>query len=445
MPTLTPNYRVVLPGLADIYHPIPDAARDPEELRTRKREQAERIATSPTPEVARAIQSIMTSIDDVQDALVTLSLASRMLVPSIGALAPAARILATAADIMNIAQFSRTLGLIGGENKGSLYRTLSATPNTYSARLRTTLRTGKINPTVGELLQVLQTSDAFFGAGMSLGAVMGVPTDLAFLAARGGTLQIPADSLLAFITLAPSFAAANPWLKLAGLAGGFALSYLGDLGMQPISIPIPPISNVLEDAASWLSNIVPGVSSFSLVETAESILESTPLLDMLSADLTIEEHFAITTARYLALATIAPFALASPSGILLPEKIPLPVRAKWPSSVATLRALETYPPGVPRSPALPIPGSPVEIRAGDVAQALRQAGAPGPLAWIYEDPDDPRSLAAGLLAREATATLALCLEGQAAFDGFTWTPLAIRAAKTIELGRDPEQPQTHKP
>jgi len=436
MPRPARGFSVTLPGLDDTFHLIPETSL-PEEERTRRAQaRAIRISESPTPEIVRGATDILTRIDDVQDALVTLSLISRFAVARNIHFAPVAKVLATGADVLNIANFARTAGLLGGTAKGSLYRNLAASPKTYSSRLRQTFRTNRVNPTWGEWLQVLQTTDQLFGVGLSLGAVMGAATDLAFLTLRGGTLEIPTETLLEAATLAPSFLAASPWLKAISLAGGFALSALNRADLPTLTIPIPGILPIAEEYLGKFTTPVSTISSMQAIESAENILEITPLLDVLEQELSIDDHFSVTMARYMAIATLAPLAMAHPDGILVREKIPLPVRARFPAATSTRSALENALRATTPGPSLPLPGSPVDITAGELPAALRAARAPGPLAWTLQDPHDSRAIYAASLAGEATAMLALAMEGPGVLTPPQYLPEARQAAITIETGRN---------
>jgi hypothetical protein len=434
MITAGTNFTVRLPGLDDTFHLIPDSALPDDERRARAQGRAIRIAASPTPEIVRGIQDVLTRIDDVQDGLVTLSLITRFAAARNPILAPIAKVMATGADVLNIAQFMQTAGLIGPGRKGSMYRALAASPGTYSQRLRRTLKTGAVNPGWGELLQVLQTTDQLFGVGLSLGAVVGAPIDTAFLALRGGTLEIPTETLLEFAALAPSFFAASPWLKAISLAGGFALSLLNTEKLPSLTIPIPAILPALEEYIGTFSSPTPTVSSFNALQTAEWILETTPPLDVLEQELSAEDHFAITMARYMALATLAPLTMAHPTGALMREKIPLPVRARFPAATSTRAALLATGPPMSQTTRLALPGNPLELTAGELPDALRAAHAPGPLAWTLKNPYDPRSIYAASLAGEACNLLALMLEGPGSITRPAYIPEARIAAIAIESG-----------
>jgi len=435
MVTAAEGFTVRLPGLDDTFHLIPDSARPPAERNRRAADRAARMAASPTPEIVRGAQDLLTRIDDVQDGLVTLSLITRFAAARNPILAPIAKVMATGADVLNITQFLQTAGLIGAGYKGSMYRTLAQSPGTYSQRLKRTLKTGRVNPGWGELLQVLQTTDQLFGVGLSLGAVIGAPVDAAFLVLRGGTLEIPTETLLEFATLAPSFFAASPWLKAISLGAGFALSMLSTEQLPSLTIPIPGILPIIEDYLGTLSTPTSTVSSFDALQTAEWILETTPPLDVLEQDISTEDHFSITMARYMALATLAPLTMAHKDGALMREKVPLPVRARFPAAASTRSALQGTMLGSSSMPALALPGSPLELTAGELPAALRAAHAPGPLAWTLREPYHPLSIYAASLAGEAMNTLALMLEGVGSITKPVFIPEARQAAIAIETGR----------
>ena len=92
---------------------------------------------------------------------------------------------------------------------------------------------------------------------------------------------------------------------------------------------------------------------------------------------------------------------------------------------------------VPRSrytPALPLPGNPLELTAGEIPAALRAAHAPGPLAWTLREPYHPLSIYASSLAGQAMNTLALMLEGPGSITRPVFIPEARAAAIAIETG-----------
>jgi len=137
----------------------------------------------------------------------------------------------------------------------------------------------------------------------------------------------------------------------------------------------------------------------------------------------------------MVIATLAPLAMSRPGSLLVREKIPLPVRARFPAAPSTRAALAVSSETYRQVPALPLPGSPIELTAGELPAALRAAGAPGPLAWTLAAPYDPRSIYAASLAGEATAMLALALESPGILTRPVYIPEARQAAIAIETGQ----------
>lgn len=441
MPTLEEGYTVRIPGAESIYHIIPDAARSPEDRATIQRARIARLESSPTPEIVRGVQSILTTIDDIQDGLVTLSLASRFVAPFAPGILPVAKGLAVGSDILNLATAYRTAKLVGGKHKASLFRAFATIPGTYSARLRRTIRTRKAHPAAGEWLQVLQTTNELAGVGLSIGAAIGLPIDLAFLAARGGTLEIPTQAMIELATLAPVLWASNPWIKAAALAGGFALSLTSRTQGQTTTLDIPRMLPTLEDIAGWTTPALGHIASSTILETAQEILSIAPLLDGLDAALSTEDHYAATIARAHALAIVAPFALANSNTDSLREYFPLALSrlsrsAQW--RPTTQGPLDLGPPGAGM---LPFEGSPSEITPADLVDELRRTRAPGPFGWIREDADSPKARAAGSIAGQIAAGAALVLEGPGAYEGPVWSEDAKAAGRMVEYNLTASQAQ----
>ncbi len=438
MPTITTNYRVTLPGAQDIFHLIPDAALEPEARNQRRAIRAERIQNSPTPEVVRGVQSILTTIDDVQDALVTASLATRFAVRALPQITPAAKLLATAADVLNVGNLLATKAGLGGSRKGDLYRYYGTQPGSYSARLRSTLRTGRIKPGFGELLQVLQTSDQLAGVGLQLGSLIGIPVELLSLAARGGTLEIPAQSLATLALAAPMLYASNPWIKLASLAGGYLLS-LADPGKQTVlEIPVPRLLPIDEQTAATLETPTATIPTLTVLESAEQILDTAPLLDGLDDDLSAQDHYQLTMARVIALATVAPWYLAAQDGPFMREKFSWPVRRLSAPALDTKRTTggTTIASSTPR--ALPIAGSPLEVSREQLTTIQLDGSKPLAFGWIWKHPEDPLAHQAAALAGETAATLATILEGPGSYEGPIWTEAAKEAGRIVEYGPQPK-------
>jgi hypothetical protein len=197
-PVAEPVFKVRLPGWDDVIHWAPKLARDPADYaRDLARMRAE-LAASPTPDVVRDFAKIGQEIDNVQDALVTLSVLGRVAVATTGRMIPGLGWIATAADVLNMLNLFYPPGVIGGkrwrarrEAKRRMSLASSLTGGTYKQRLLETFKTGKVGLGVGEVLQILQTTDQYFGVGLSLGPIFGASSDALFGLARGVEFEVP--------------------------------------------------------------------------------------------------------------------------------------------------------------------------------------------------------------------------------------------------------------
>jgi len=194
------GYMMSLPGLSDIIHigfevrmsPQEEAAWRArkydlftperfEELKAYKKKRKDKflaMLASPTPTIVNNAGSIMTSIDDAQDALGTLAFLGRIVV----AAAPRAlaKVLSgpvgwamTAAEILNLIQHLGFQRLGPKEGKRVKDNATKDNPKSKKYRLRQALKTRKMWPSKGRVIEALQVSDNVFGVGICLGPLVG--------------------------------------------------------------------------------------------------------------------------------------------------------------------------------------------------------------------------------------------------------------------------------
>ena len=169
-----------IPGFDDIIHIVPESFLPEEEQRRRQRDRAIRIRESPTPESVRAIGAILTFVDDIQDALLTLAVLARLGSVFYKPLIPVSAGLGAAAEAINIFGLASNIGAAPLTGK---FRTASALRAVLGAQIVRGLRNPVLQraiPTIGELVQILQTTDQLFGVGLSLGPIVGLFEDLIF-------------------------------------------------------------------------------------------------------------------------------------------------------------------------------------------------------------------------------------------------------------------------
>lgn len=201
------GYTLTFPGLSDIliydvekpmtpgehmlwkhrlYDKIPPARRA--EIRHYKQKRKNRflaMLSSPSPNIARNIGSIMTSLDDAQDAISTLAI--------IGMLATKAvpRIVGkflmgpvgwgmTAADAINVYAFLKCMLFYKDAGKRKTERLADCNPWGKKARARRARRMAGNIPIQGAIIEGLQTTGEVFGIGISLGPIVGLLQDILY-------------------------------------------------------------------------------------------------------------------------------------------------------------------------------------------------------------------------------------------------------------------------
>lgn len=199
------GYTITIPGLSDI---IKIRTEDPmtklesywwnekqydkfgpqrlEEIRRQKKKRLDRytaMLASPTPAIVSSAGSIMTAIDDAQDAISTLAVLGRIgirVAPKAIAkfLEGPVGLVMTASDILNLIQSvpqSCMSPLMGKRTKDTMTR---ASPKQIFNKAKRAERLQQAMPNKGDWIQALQTTEQMFGYGISLGPLVGLAQDI---------------------------------------------------------------------------------------------------------------------------------------------------------------------------------------------------------------------------------------------------------------------------
>lgn len=429
------RYEVYAPGWEDVIHIFPDAALAPRELRERKRRRAERIRKSPTPDVVRSAQEIMTWVDDVQDGLVTLSLATRVVTKYTGKIIPGARWIATGADALNVAGALEALGTGFPQDKRRMRDLIRRQPGSYRARLLRTARSRRVDVGLGELLQVAQTSDTLFGIGISLGAVMSAPIDSLFLTTTGGDLVFPN------LTPDVQWDALERYYDATGGTGPLTEEEFDRLMRLPapqrpdLRIPIPRLIPTLAEIGDLFGFEPDPVPTGELLDAAQTSLEAAALLQHEGQALAFEDHIAVTAAQHLGLQVLGTIhALRDwTNDALLKMRAPLPRHLTMdPSTSLALQRVGMD----PQNPGqLPLPGAPSDATWGNVLQTIPRAASAALPHWLNEAPDPGAALFGAHLTWDVARRYLWALEGPDTAIEETLTPeaLAVELLLNAEL------------
>ncbi len=161
-------------------------------LKKKRKERFQEMLSSPTPNLLQSRASIITALDNTQDAMSTgvtvAKLAARVL-PKLAVRAlsgPLGWIMGTA-DLINLSRAVLSPELMPLERKRSIDVMTGKNPYSRKARIKNRQRfiKGKIGK--GALIEAAQTSKDIFGYGLTLGPIFAFPYDALFGAVR--TLQ----------------------------------------------------------------------------------------------------------------------------------------------------------------------------------------------------------------------------------------------------------------
>jgi hypothetical protein len=194
-----------IPGFADVIHITPQATISPEERAahifakkrglpspltpaqvqalTIKKYRFLRALATPTPDWMQTYGAVATTLDNIEDALVTIAVLGKIAVRISPALfrkaIPGLGWLLLGSDILNLANIFSWSSFSAMSGKRSIEALAEKNPFHAKAKARRTLKLNRTIPTFGEILEILQTTDQLFGVGLCLGGLVGLVTDAA--------------------------------------------------------------------------------------------------------------------------------------------------------------------------------------------------------------------------------------------------------------------------
>lgn len=138
----------------------------------------------PNPKIVRSAGAILTALDDIQDAVSTLAVVGLIAATVIGGTTatvlsgPLGWVIAGSAVLNFINPFSkfRLKGKLKPSGRGQkklIERLSDKNPFSKESRLKSVKNITRFRPSIGNLLEALQTTDQIFGIGLSLGPIMG--------------------------------------------------------------------------------------------------------------------------------------------------------------------------------------------------------------------------------------------------------------------------------
>jgi hypothetical protein len=210
------GYTVTIPGLEDVFHfkaekPLtalekyhwrhknykhftPGRHEEIRYMKQRRKEKFLSMLSSPSPHIFNARSAIITSLDDCQDAMSTLSGIGTL--AYMGAGKAMKRViggplgwLMTAENAINYVTKSLSPEMRPMADKRTREKTTEKGAKARQARVKKTERMLKAGRWQGKLIETAQTTDSIFGTGISLGSLMALPIDFVSGFARTIALQ----------------------------------------------------------------------------------------------------------------------------------------------------------------------------------------------------------------------------------------------------------------
>ena len=382
-----------IPAWDEIIHLVPESWLPEQEQARRRRDRAIRISQSPVPESVQAIGSIMTWIDNTQDALLTAAVLTRIGAVFYKPLLPISTGLGTLAEAINIyglAANALTTPLTG---KARVTRATRGILGAHIVRGLSNRNLQRAMPTVAEAVQIAQTTRDIFGVGLALGPIVGFFQELIFgnltgaeYAFQSGIRYAPADQL---------------WLRPEYQAQAEALQLHRHLGTLTTGAR----------SAAWILGTRDG-------PTFDDRLDALALLTV-AAD--VARGF-LTTSRWEDL-VLPKLSLPEPSSRQIKPATALAI------AIATNR----------RQPAetFPIPGNPPAITPRRQAEELLKCGPECLDRWIPQAPNKASRMFAEQLATDLPFRVLRAIEGPGTGFEVHNTPEWRAVIDSLELGLPP--------
>ncbi|MDD2777558.1 MAG: hypothetical protein PHI16_01505 [Methanocellales archaeon] len=167
------------------YDLIPDDRRaEIQAEKERKKKQFLAMLADPSPKIVRDAAAILTSLDDLQDAVSTIACLGLIAGAIIGgpiaaAIAGPLGIVLGASTVLNLINpYSHLRNVLGPKSAGraakrKAEKLTDQNPFTKKGRVKISKVIKKFKPTVGNAIEAAQTTDQIYGVGLSIGPIMG--------------------------------------------------------------------------------------------------------------------------------------------------------------------------------------------------------------------------------------------------------------------------------
>ena len=155
----------------------PNLTEEQDYFLKKKRQRIIDMQNSPRPEINKLGDKALVWLDDVEDGITSAACLVRLGAMAVPQLRPVAAGLFGVSGLINIVQSLGRSSQGSRSLKSAMYAGLNGNPLTKKGRASIAKKMGRVMPTFGEALEIGQTTDALFGVGLGVGAVMGFLND----------------------------------------------------------------------------------------------------------------------------------------------------------------------------------------------------------------------------------------------------------------------------
>jgi len=268
----------------------PERYEDIRKMKQRRKDKFNAMLASPTPHIVNNAGSIMTSIDNAQDALGTLAFIGLLAIkaaPRIlgGALAGPVGWTMAAADMLNEIQRLGYKKLPGYTSKRAQWKAQHASTVSRKAKVKMAAKTMKWLPRQGRIIEAAQVSKDIFGIGLCLGPLVGFGIE----AITGPYRRITG----AKVSVKLPWPGLDAWTKGAMRAVRTMPMYMGSgLQTEPEEVMLMTMANYL--ARQELAVGMEGWNALENVENADEIELLAPYpTNVLTLEVIEEEGIAV--------------------------------------------------------------------------------------------------------------------------------------------------------
>lgn len=207
---------IEVPGWRDVIILRDELTLPAPEQRAIRRERAERIRASPTPEVARNVGSVLTFLDNINDLIIAATIVGVSVLRLVPRTHPLIRGAFTAAKALDAARIISPLGIVGRGSKRRFEESRYFDLDDHLLFADVDNPFTRANSAIGQALVLGQALETIAGVGLSLGPIVGVLNDLFFSTPFGVPFEWAYEAISPLTDAALDVIRASPLAWLGG-------------------------------------------------------------------------------------------------------------------------------------------------------------------------------------------------------------------------------------